>query len=319
MDEQLAPGPFPSWDDFRFFLATSESGSFSKAANFLGVTQPTISRRIDHLEQLLSVRLFDRLPNGVNLTAEGESILLAARDIERTVQEIHKRICGSHQRMEGTVRISVTDGLASYWMTPRLTTLQEAHPRLAVEFLCSIEPVDAMKMETDLSIRYEKPREPDLIAVRLATFHYVLWASQDYLDRHGVPRKPEDLLHHRLLDHFAYQGGDGDWSDWFALARAANLITYRTNSSASLLSAIQNGLGIGLLPTYSYDCVEGVVPIDLDLRTHDGVWLTYHPNLQTTPRVRVVVDWIRALFDQQRWPWFGDAFVPPGDRRKDQA
>ncbi len=316
MDDQLAPGPFPSWDDFRFFLATSQSGSFTKAASSLGVTQPTISRRIENLEQLLSVRLFDRLPNGVNLTVEGESILIAARDIERTVNEIHKRICGSDKRMDGTVRISVTDGLATYWMAPRLKSLQEAHPGLAIEFFCSIEPADALKMETDLSIRFEKPREPDLIAVRLATFHYIPWASQDYLDRHGVPRSLEDLLHHKLLDHFAYQGGDGDWSEWFALARAANLITYRTNSSAALLSALQSGLGIALLPTYSCDCVEGIVPIDLDLKAHDGVWLTYHPNLQSTPRVRVVIDWVKSLFDQRTWPWFGEEFVPPVVGRK---
>ena len=313
MDDQLAPGPFPSWDDFRFFLATSETGSFSKAANYLGVTQPTISRRIDNLEQVLSVRLFDRLPNGVSLTVEGESILVAAREIERTVNDIHKRIFGSDQRMDGTVRISVTDGLASYWMVPRLQSLQNSHPGLTVEFLCSIEPADALKMETDLSIRYEQPVEPDLIAVRLATFHYIPWASQAYLDRYGVPRSPEDLLHHKLLDHFAYQGGEGDWSEWFALARAANLITYRTNSSASLLSAIQSGLGIALLPTYSVDCVEGIVPIDLGLKTYDGVWLTYHPNLQSTPRVRVVIDWIKTLFDQQTWPWFREEFVPPKD------
>ena len=88
MKDQLSPGPFPSWDDFRFFLATSSAGSFSKAASELGVTQPTISRRIENLEHRLGVRLFDRLPNGVALTTEGESILDAARHIESTVIEI---------------------------------------------------------------------------------------------------------------------------------------------------------------------------------------------------------------------------------------
>ena len=59
MKDQLSPGPFPSWDDFRFFLATSSAGSFSKAASELGVTQPTISRRIENLEHRLGVRLSD--------------------------------------------------------------------------------------------------------------------------------------------------------------------------------------------------------------------------------------------------------------------
>ena len=133
MKDQLSPGPFPSWDDFRFFLATSSAGSFSKAASELGVTQPTISRRIENLEHRLGVRLFDRLPNGVALTTEGESILDAARHIESTVLEIQRNVHGSDKRMEGTVRISVTDGLATYWLTPQLGKLQERHPGIAIE------------------------------------------------------------------------------------------------------------------------------------------------------------------------------------------
>lgn len=311
MGDQPTPGPFPSWDDFRFFLATTNAGSFSRAASDLGVTQPTISRRIENLEQRLGVRLFDRLPNGVVLTNEGESILDSARHIERMVLEIQRSVFGSDNRMEGTVRISVTDGLASFWLTPRLGKFQVDNPEIGIEFLCSIEPASALKMETELSVRFRKPEEPDLIAVRLATFHFSPWASEDYLKKHGTPTSPRDLLQHRLLDHFAYYDDDGDWSEWFALARAANLICYRANSSSALLSAIQSGLGIGMLPTYSCDCVEGVVPLDLGLRTHSEVWLTYHPSIQNVARVRAVIDWIRDQFDQTRWPWFRDEFVAP--------
>lgn len=313
MHETLTPGPFPSWDDFRFFLATSKVGSFSKAANQLGVTQPTISRRIENLEQRLGVRLFDRLPSGVALTSAGQSILDTAEGIERMVLQIQQSIRGSDRRMEGNVRISVTDGLAAFWMTPRLGALQEKHPGIAIEMRCSVEPANALKMETDLSICYSRPQEPELIATRLATAHFVPWAAPAYLERHGTPRAPEELLQHRLLDHFAYYDDDGnwDWGDWFALARAAELISYQTNSSAALLAAIQSGLGIGLLPTYSCDCVRGVVPIDIGIHTSAEIWLTYHRNLQNTARIRAVIDWLRGLFDQRKWPWFREAFHAP--------
>ncbi len=232
--DRLSSGPFPSWDDFRFFLATSKAGSFSKAAGEMGVTQPTISRRIENLEHRLGVRLFDRLPDGVALTTEGESIVEAARHIENSVLEIQRNVLGSDKRMEGKVRISVTDGLATYWLTPQLGHLQERHPGIAIEFQCSIEPADALKMETDLSIRYGKPQAADLIIVKLGTIHFVPWASPDYIARHGAPRMPEELLRHRLLDHQSYyfDAAAGHWNDWFALARAANLISYVTNSSA---------------------------------------------------------------------------------------
>ena len=311
MKDQLSPGPFPSWDDFRFFLATSSAGSFSKAANELGVTQPTISRRIENLEHRLGVRLFDRLPNGVALTTEGESILDAARHIESTVLEIQRNVHGSDKRMEGTVRISVTDGLATYWLTPQLNRLLERHPGISIEFQCSIEPADALKMETDLSIQSGLPQAADLIAMKLGTMHFVPWASPDYIQRNGAPTTPEELLRHRLLDHSIYYKEEGDWNDWFALARAANLISYMTNSSASMLSAIQSGLGIGMLPTYVGECVEGIVPLSLDLRTYSEIYLTYHPNIQGTARVREVINWIKSLFDDRSSLWFQDEFHPP--------
>lgn len=319
MKNELPPGPFPSWDDFRFFVATGKAGSFSKAASDMGVTQPTISRRIENLEHRLGVRLFDRLPNGVTLTAKGESILDAALHIESMVLEIQRNVYGSDERMEGTVRVSVTDGLAAYWMTPRLLAFQEKNPGIAIEFQCSVEPASPLKMQTDLSIRSPMPEESNLIAVKLGTLHFVPWASPGYLERHGTPKAPEELLRHRLLDHHAYYGESGEWNDWFALARAANLITYLTNSSPALLSAIQSGLGIGMLPTYACECVDGIIPLNLGLRTHSQMRLVFHPDLQSTARMRAVIDWIRSLFNPDIWAWFRDEFhaphVPPASVR----
>ncbi len=311
MPARLSPGPFPSWDDYRFFLATSGAGSFTKAARNLGVTQPTLSRRIEHLEQQLGVRLFVRMKTGVALTSNGESILQTAREIESRILEIQRNLLGSDKRLDGTVRISVTDGLATYWMTPAVPEFHDRHPGVLVEFNCSTEPADAVRMETELSIRFQKPKEPELISVKLGTLHFVPWASSEYVKRHGLPRNPEDLLSHRLLDHSNYYHDDGDWSNWFALARAANLIRYRSNSSAAMLSAIKNSVGIGLLPTYACEVVEGIVPIVLDVRTHSYIWLAYHPDLRDTARVHVVVDWVRSLFDNRTSPWFRDEFHAP--------
>jgi DNA-binding transcriptional LysR family regulator len=311
MHDPLTPEPFPSWDDFRFFLATSKAGSFSKAASQLGVTQPTISRRIESLEQSLGVRLFDRLPSGVNLTTQGQKILDTARNIEEAVLDIQRSVLGSDERLEGPVRISVTDGLAAYWLTPHLPALQNQHPAIMIEFQCSMAPADPLVMETDLSIRSPIPESKELIAVKLGTLHFIPWASPEYLERHGTPRKPEDLLHHRLLDHRVYYFELGEWSSWFGLARAANLITFMTDSTAPMLNAVKAGVGIGMLPTYACECTSGIVPLDLGLRTYSEIRLVYHPSIQDTARVRAVIDWIKSLFDQNTWPWFRDEFHSP--------
>lgn len=315
MPARLSPGPFPSWDDYRYFLATSEAGSFTKAANDLGVTQSTLSRRIEHLEQQLGVRLFVRTQSGVTLTPEGESILGAAREIEAKIFEIQGSLVGWDKRLEGTVRISVTDGLATYWLTPAIPTFHDRHPEIMIDLHCSGEPADAAKMETELSFRFQEPREADLVAVRLGAMHFVPWAAESYLEAHGVPRAPEDLLTHRMLDHAEYYRDDGEWSSWFALARAANLMRYRCNSSPAMLNAVQNGIGIGLLPTYICEFAEGIVPVALDVRTHSNLWLVYHSDLREAARVRAAIDWVKGLFDKKTWPWFREEFHTPKIRR----
>lgn len=315
MPARLSPGPFPSWDDYRYFLATSEAGSFTKAADDLGVTQSTLSRRIEHLEQQLGVRLFLRTQSGVTLTPEGESILGAAREIESKILEIQGSLVGSDQRLEGTVRISVTDGLASFWIVPRLADFQADNPGIAIELQCSIEPADALRMEAELAIQSEAPESVELISVKLGRLHFVPWASPGYLQRHGTPRDTSELLQHRLLDHDIYYSDEGDWSEWSGLAWAANLISFKTNSSAALVSAIQNGAGIGLLPTHSCECVEGIVALSMDLKAYSDIRLVYHPYLRETPRVRSVIDWLKELFDQSTYPWFRDEFHPPKKRK----
>lgn len=311
MPATLSPGPFPSWDDYRYFLATSEAGSFTKAAGNLGVTQSTLSRRIEHLEQQLGVRLFVRSQSGVTLTTEGKGILGAAREIEAKVLEIQGSLISSDKRLEGTVRISVTDGLATYWLAPHLANFQTNNPGIAIEFQCSIEPADAFRMEAELSIQSKVPDLLDLISVKLGTLHFIPWASEGYLERHGEPRDPTELLQHRLLDHDVYYADEGDWSQWIGLARAASLISLKTNSSTALLSAIQNGAGIGMLPTFIGECVKGIVPLSLGLRTYSEIRLVYHPYLRETPRVRIVIDWLKGRFDQDTSPWFSDEFHPP--------
>ena len=311
MHSAQAPEASSHWDDFRLFGETAKAGSFSAAARRLQLTQRTISRRIKSLEQRLGVRLLDRLPHGVVPTSEGQKVLDAVRRVDDTFVDVQRRVRGSDGRCEGAVRISLTDGLATFWLAPRLGALQETHPGISVEFQCSVEPADVLKMESDLSIRFRKPEAPDLVTLKLGTLHGLPWASPAYLARFGRPAKPEDLLGHRLLDHDFYHHVAPDCDAWLALLRATKQSAPWTNSSASLLSAAQNGVGIALLPSYFCTFAEGILPLDLGLRTRSTIWLTYHPNVRGAARVRAVIDWIKSLFDQRRCPWFREAFHPP--------
>ncbi|MDJ0945110.1 MAG: LysR family transcriptional regulator [Kiloniellales bacterium] len=300
-----------SWDNFRVFLEITKAGSFSSAAKRLHSTQPTISRRIQSLEQRLGVRLFDRVPSGVVLTAGGEKVLETVRYVEESLTKTEKRVLGADQRLKGSVRISLTDGLANFLLMPRLSHFQEEYPNISLEFRCSTEPVDVLSMESDLSIQYRKPESPDLVAVKLGTLHAVPWASLHYLKRFGTPSTPKELCDHRLMDHEVYHLHRRNYDTWLALLDAARQPRHWTNSSVALLNAAQNGAGVTLLPTFLCSFAEGIVPLALGLRTRCGIWLTYHPDIRRTARIRAVIEWIKGLFDQESWPWFRDEFNPP--------
>nr|MDJ0936932.1 LysR family transcriptional regulator [Kiloniellales bacterium] len=303
--------PLANWDDFRIFLAVAEAGSFSGAAKRLRTTQPTISRRIESLERYLGTRVFDRLPTGVAVTAEAKTVLEMARQFEDALIETQRRVLGADQRLEGTVRISLSEGLATFWISPRLGQFQEAYPAISLDLHCSIKPADVLNLESDLSIRFRQPQESDLIALKLGSLHAVPWASIGYLDRFGVPATPGELLHHRLLDHEYYHYLEPDCEPWVTLLRKAQHRRYLTNSSTSLMSATQNSAGVALLPTYFCEFAEGIVPLNLGLNTRSDIWLTYHPNVKKSARVRAAIDWVKSLFDHEAWPWFRDEFHPP--------
>lgn len=311
MHESQTHDPLANWDDFRIFLEISKIGSFSGAAKRIRSTQPTVSRRIESLEQRLGVRLFDRFPSGVVLTLEGEKVLESVRHVEEALVETQRRILRSDGRLEGQVRISVSDGLSTFWLSPRLGSFQETYPAIAVELRCSMEPANPLETEDDLCIRFKEPKALDLIVAKLGTLHAVPWASPAYLERFGTPTTAAELCNHRLLNHPAYQYLTPDCDAWLALIAAGKQRSCWTNSSTSLLSAVQNSLGIALLPTYFCTFAENVLPLDLEFRTRTDIWLTYHPNVRDSARVRAVIEWIKSLFDGSSWPWFRDEFRFP--------
>lgn len=311
-DSQAAwPDSQNCWDDFRIFGEAARGGSFSNAAKQLGMTQPTVSRRVKGLEQRLGVQLFDRFPHGLDLTSEGLKVFEAVRQAEGAFASVQRNVCGSDRRLEGTVRLCLPEGIANFWVVPRLSEFQAMHPNISVELICSLESADQTAQSADLCIAAKRPTLSDLVVARLCTLHFVPWASPDYLRRRGTPAVPADLGKHRLLDHEYFALMREDFGEWLALLQAAQEQRDWINSSASMLTAVRNGAGITLLPTYLCEFVEGMLPLDLGLKVKTPVWLVYRPQVRELARVRVVLAWIRSLFDPEVWPWFGDAFEGP--------
>jgi DNA-binding transcriptional LysR family regulator len=307
-----------SWDDLRVFVVVARTLSFRKAATALRTSSATIARRMERLEEIFGFRLFDRLPDGVGLTAEGRSVYASAQQMEQASHSLRANL-DRDLTTRGVVRCSVTEGLGTMWILPHLAQFSRTHPSTIVDLRCSMEVADVLRMEADVAVQLEKPDRPDVKCVRLGRMHLHAFASPRYIEAFGLPRNLEELKRHRLVYQQSPQVEEDAWRRVLDLQNVESVLALRTNSSTVLASAIEFGIGIGPLPTYIVGIGTDLIPVDLGVKYHVDIWMTYHPDARSVRRVSTFIDWLRTLFDPKRYPWFGDEFIHPRDLARDFA
>lgn len=278
------------WTLVRSFLTTFETGSLSAAARQLGLTQPTIGRHIQELEQDLGVTLFIRSQKGLEPTAAAEDLVDSARTMRESAVAFQRIASGRGESLAGTVRITASEMVATYVLPEVLRPIRRAHPEIQFEIEATSAVGDLLRRDADVAIRMLRPNQPDLIARRVNSLAIGLFASADYVERRGRPRRVEDLLHHDLvgLDRddalirgFAAGGLDVDRTR-FAI---------RSDDHAVGWAMVQAGLGLGFGPIWVGSRTPGLIRIDLPLRVPLlEMWLATHREVTTSRRMRLVVD-----------------------------
>jgi DNA-binding transcriptional LysR family regulator len=299
-----------SWDDVRIFLTCADEQSFRKAAAKLGVTSSTVMRRTERLESALGSPLFNRLPEGLELTREGRSIIVEARAIEKAVFDLLRRRSGTNESLRGHIKISITEGLGSYWLIPRLVEFQRENPNLIIDVQCEMTSADVLRMEADISIQFKKPTAPDLITVKLGALHGYPFASREYINIYGKPTCIEEMVDHRIVDQAA-PNVEGTWERLLNVENIEGIVGIRTNASTALFYAIEKGAGIGALPSYALALGAPLVPIDIGINNKLDIWLTYHPDTKNVPKNKLVIKWLKGIFNPVIYPWFRDEFIHP--------
>jgi len=300
------------WDDFRVFLEVVRASSFNRAAARLKMTQPTVSRRLVRLESRLGVRLFNRDRRGTNLTPEGQRIFDEASAAQVALTRAASQATASSERLTGDCKLSVTDGLAAYWISHFLASFFERFPGVELQMFGAQDGSTAQPEMFDLQIHHHERGEAEPSALRLGTVHFMPFASRDYLARRGTPRSLDDLGRHRLIDFTLYLADMGSWASWARDSASGVRTAAFTNLSAFLTEAVRNGAGIALLPTYAALADENLVPLDIGLRFRTPLHLVRQHDAAKKAPVRTTIDYLRAcVFDRKAMPWFRDGFVPP--------
>ena len=218
--------------------------SFRKAANALRTSSSTVLRRMERLEETFEFRLFDRLPDGVVLTAEGHSVYRSAQDMERASHSLRAHL-DQDMTTRGTVRCSATEGLGTLWLLPQLAQFSRTHPTTIVDLRCSMEVADVLRMETDVAVQLERPARPDAKSLRLGRLHIYPFASRQYVETYGLPASPADISKHRIIHQKGPQVEEDATQRALNVPSIEGIVALRTNASIAHACAVELGMGIG--------------------------------------------------------------------------
>jgi len=308
-----------SWDELRYFLAVCDLGSFRKSAEALGVSVNRVRRSVESLEAELSVLLFVRSPNGVEMTPDARAVYSVGIEIQERVGFLHNFAIRKSSNAEGLVRLTITEGLGTFWVTPKLTDFTQRHPRIRLDLRCEMRVPDLSRLESDIAIQLEKPRDEELVCKKIAYLHLLFFASRDYIATYGVPRNFADLADLNFIHLVADQIPSHIVNERAAFDPQLKFARILVNTSSAQAMAIAEGAGVGILPSYGAALSKRLIPIESEFLLSRPVWLVYHPDVIRLKRVRMVVDWLTEIFNPKIYPWFRDEFIPPDNFKKQIA
>ena len=240
----------------RYFLMVASSGSFLATARHYQVPASSVSRHVAALEKDLGRQLLYRSTRAVSLTEEGERFLAQAREAIELLDQAADEIGGSSGDIRGLVRINAPEAFGRLHVADAVHALQDLHPGLSVELTLTDAFIDPVQEAADIIVRIGVPVDSGLIGHVIAGNTQRLLASPGYLQQHGVPSSPADLLQHRCL---VYKGQLGAQRWYFQRAGEGPLETInvsgplRSNNAEVLLAAALKGRGIVLFPTWLLD------------------------------------------------------------------
>jgi DNA-binding transcriptional LysR family regulator len=299
-----------SWNDIGLIASIADFGSLRQAAHSLKINASTLVRHVDRLEESLGTTIVDRLPQGFLLNATGQAIAEIGRDMQRHFLRLQS-VAGLDQQARGEVKIAITEGLGAFWVSPKLPQFATENPEIIINLSSSMEVRNLLQNEADIAIQFRKPDNPDLIVSRLCNIHIFPFASLGYLERHGLPSATDGRRKHRIVVQESEQTTNEVIHDFMRQHRLEEHVSFITNSSISHLYAIERGLGIGGLPTFAMAMGARLVPLDIGLQHSLDVWISYRKEKRRIARISAVIDWLRQIFNPQRYPWFAQQFMHP--------
>jgi DNA-binding transcriptional LysR family regulator len=290
------------------FAQVVEAKSFSAAADKLGISKSLASRYVSALERSLSARLLNRSTRKLSLTEAGTLIYEHCARIVREAELAEQHLTRAQSEPAGLVKVTAVPAFAVRHVVPALPEFCRKYPKIRVNLACSNRPLDLGEASFDLGIRISTGPAQDLVARKLADNRNLLCASPAYLERHGTPRRIDDLAKHCFI-LFPPVTRKGVLTMQRDRRKYSTQVTgaVETDEMDAVRAAVTAGLGIGLLPIYMIgDALRQgqLVPVlrDFQLVPASAIYLVYLPNRTLPSRVRALIDFLVERFGSTP-PW----------------
>jgi DNA-binding transcriptional LysR family regulator len=279
------------WNDARIFLAVARHGSLRAASRALGISQPTVGRRIAAFEAVFGgPTLFDRLPEGLRLNEAGASLLPVAEQLEEAALSLERHRAAASSVLSGTVRISVGEWAAAF-LTRHVGSSSENRPPTGIilEVVETAQTANLARREADLAVRHRPPESGDLYISKLGVFAGAVYRRIGFEALDWVSYTEE-------MGHFPMPR----WVEQRVRETGAS-VALRASNMPMQLTAIRAGAGRGILPCFIADedrLLERLTPPVSE--TSAEYWLVVHRDLRRAACVRAIMDWVQSLFRSER-------------------
>jgi DNA-binding transcriptional LysR family regulator len=292
------------WDDVRVFLAVARHGSLRAAGRALGLSQPTIGRRLAAFEATFGgPTLFDRLPEGLRLNAAGEALMPAAEQLESAALAFERRRAAGSPALSGTVRVSVGEWAAIFLARSLAGSSASAlAPGITLELVESRETANLARREADLAVRHHPPQSGNLYVAKLGTFGCAVYRRRGASgDADAWVTYTEEQAHYPTARWVQER-----------LRETGGAVALRGSGMPMQLGAIRAGAGRGILPCFAADedpLLERITPLLPEIAAE--YWVIVHRDLRRAACVRAVIDWVRRLFADNRDALAGTRVLSP--------
>ena len=289
------------FEELEAFVSVVDSHSFSSAADKLGVAKSSLSKRVSELEKRLGVQLMQRTTRKLSLTDSGRHFYQRAVNLLADLSEAEQMVSDTQCGLIGKIKLTAPLGLGVGRLSVPISAFMQLHPRIEIDLDLNDRQLDLVDEGFDLAIRVGDLPDSTLIARKLTATGFAVCASPTYLETHGVPKHPSELVSHEVLVYSNVSVGQ-QWSFDDQGKRLSPKVKSRmsANNGEVLANFARQGLGIVNGPLFYLQALIDsgeLIPILIDYPRQDvGIYAVYPPGRLVSRRVKMLSDYLLAYF-----------------------